>query len=63
MSDKSNGEAVGNGAFWSPAKIPINQQINGADKQIEVASGMTLLDLRRERRDLTGEGNDFRNGG
>jgi len=54
MHEKSNGEAVGNGAYSLPAKLSINLKINGADKQIEVAPWVTLLDLLRERLDLTG---------
>src|SRR3954462_3813362 len=37
-----------------PAKIPIALTINGARKQIEVAPWTTLLDLLRDRLDLTG---------
>ena len=53
MSYKYNGEAVGNGASL-PAKTSINLKINGAERQIEVAPWTTLLDLLRERLDLTG---------
>jgi xanthine dehydrogenase YagT iron-sulfur-binding subunit len=54
MINKSYGSATGNGSPALPAKIPINLKINGADKQIEVAPWVTLLDLLRERLDLTG---------
>ncbi len=54
MNDKSNGEATGNVALAPPAKIPINLKINGAERQIEIAPWVTLLDLLRERIDLTG---------
>jgi len=54
MNDKSNGETARNGALGLPAKIPINLKINGAERQIEVAPWVTLLDLLRERLDLTG---------
>ena len=53
MINQSDGEAAGHGVL-SPAKIPINLKINGLDKQIEVAPWVTLLDLLRERLDLTG---------
>ncbi|HXG83433.1 MAG TPA: (2Fe-2S)-binding protein [Pyrinomonadaceae bacterium] len=54
MNEKSNGEAVGNGALRMPAKTSINLKINGADRQIDVAPWVTLLDALRERLDLTG---------
>jgi xanthine dehydrogenase YagT iron-sulfur-binding subunit len=54
MNDEPNGGGAGNGALSLPAKASINLKINGADKQIEVASWTTLLDLLREYLDLTG---------
>jgi xanthine dehydrogenase YagT iron-sulfur-binding subunit len=54
MNDEPNGGSAGNGALSLPAKASINLKINGADKQIEVAPWMTLLDLLREYLDLTG---------
>ena len=54
MINQSDGEAAGHSVLSLPAKIPINLKINGLDKQIEVAPWVTLLDLLRERLDLTG---------
>ncbi len=53
MNDKSNGDGVENGALL-PAKIPINLKINDVERQIEIAPWVILLDLLRERLDLTG---------
>ncbi|HXG84595.1 MAG TPA: (2Fe-2S)-binding protein [Pyrinomonadaceae bacterium] len=50
MSDKFNGEAE----YSLPAAISISLKINGTERRIEVAPWVTLLDLLRERLDLTG---------
>jgi len=54
MNVNSNGESVGRDALSLPAKSLINLKINNIDRQIEVAPRVTLLDLLRERLDLTG---------
>ncbi|MEJ7860952.1 MAG: (2Fe-2S)-binding protein [Pyrinomonadaceae bacterium] len=54
MNDKTFGEAVGSSSLALPAKISINLKINNRSRQIEVAPWVTLLDLLRERLDLTG---------
>ncbi|MGI9035982.1 MAG: (2Fe-2S)-binding protein [Pyrinomonadaceae bacterium] len=54
MNDKSDGKNNVNAEFLPPAKSKINLKINGLDRQIEVAAWTTLLDLLRERLDLTG---------
>src|SRR5436305_13931726 len=48
-----------------PAKISINLTINGTERQIDVAPWTTLLDLLRDRLDLTGtkKGCDHGQGG
>jgi xanthine dehydrogenase YagT iron-sulfur-binding subunit len=43
-----------NGKFTPPAKQAINLKINNKNVSIEVAPWVTLLDLLRERLDLTG---------
>ncbi|MGI8469804.1 MAG: (2Fe-2S)-binding protein [Pyrinomonadaceae bacterium] len=43
-----------NKQVFPPAKIPINLKINGANVRTEIAPWITLLDLLRERLDLTG---------
>jgi len=54
MNEKSNGESVSNGSLAPPAKTAINLKINEKTVQMEVAPWVTLLDLLRERLDLTG---------
>ena len=54
MTGKTNGASTGNDELALPAKLSINLKINGADRQIEVAPWVTLLDCLRERLDLTG---------
>ena len=54
MTDQSDGEAAGHSVLAPPAKISINLKINGSNRQVEVAPWVTLLDLLRERLDLTG---------
>ena len=54
MNVNSNGESVGRDALSLPAKSLINLKINNINRQIEVAPWVTLLDLLRERLDLTG---------
>ena len=45
---------VGNTTTRLPDKLPIRLTINGKDVHVEVAPWVTLLDLLRERLDLTG---------
>jgi xanthine dehydrogenase YagT iron-sulfur-binding subunit len=54
MSNKSEMETAGQAPALSPAEISISLKINGAQRQIEVAPWVALLDLLRERLDLTG---------
>ena len=54
MKDTAEIQNGGNGEYSLPAKNLINLKINGSDRQIEVAAWVTLLDLLRERLDLTG---------
>lgn len=54
MNNETNGESVGHDAISLPAKSLINLKINNIDWQIEVAPWVTLLDLLRERLNLTG---------
>ena len=49
-----NAETVENARFAPPAKQSINLKINDKDVSIEVAPWVTLLDLLRERLELTG---------
>ena len=50
MNEKSDR----NNNYSSPAKIPIKLKINNRERKIEVAPWVSLLDLLRERLDLTG---------
>ena len=54
MNNKSEMETAGQAPALSPAEISISLKINGAQRQIEVAPWVALLDLLRERLDLTG---------
>ena len=54
MNAEINGKTIENGAYAPPAKERINLKINDQDMSIEVAPWVTLLDLLRERLDLTG---------
>jgi xanthine dehydrogenase YagT iron-sulfur-binding subunit len=54
MSNKSEMEIAGQMPALSPAKISISLKINGVNRQVEVAPWVALLDLLRERLDLTG---------
>ena len=54
MNETANGQTGANGAYAPPAKQRINLKINQKDVSIEVAPWVTLLDLLRERLDLTG---------
>jgi xanthine dehydrogenase YagT iron-sulfur-binding subunit len=54
MVTSSSGEAVKNGTFAPPAKQEINLKINDRNVRVEVAPWVTLLDLLRERLELTG---------
>ena len=49
-----NAETAENARFAPPAKQWINLKINDKDVSIEVAPWVTLLDLLRERLELTG---------
>lgn len=54
MNAEGTGEIIENGAFAPPAKQAINLTINKQNVSIEVAPWVTLLDLLRERLNLTG---------
>ncbi|MGI9034864.1 MAG: (2Fe-2S)-binding protein [Pyrinomonadaceae bacterium] len=54
MKDAAEIRDGGNNKYSLPAKSKINLKINGSDRQIEVAPWTSLLDLLRERLDLTG---------
>lgn len=54
MNAEPNGGIIENSAFAPPAKQLINLTINNQNVSIEVAPWVTLLDLLRERLDLTG---------
>ena len=54
MDTNPNVETIENGAFTPPVKQPLNLKINGQNVSIEIAPWVTLLDLLRERLDLTG---------
>jgi len=54
MSNKSAGKITDFSPASLPAKSSINFKLNGANKQMDVAPWTTLLDLLRERLDLTG---------
>jgi xanthine dehydrogenase YagT iron-sulfur-binding subunit len=54
MNNKSDNEIVGRVSASGPAKSLITLKVNGAEKSLEVAPWTTLLDLLRERLDLTG---------
>lgn len=54
MDTNPNIENIENGAFTPPVKQPLSLKINGQNVSIEVAPWVTLLDLLRERLDLTG---------
>lgn len=54
MNNKSDGKTVGKVPASGSAKSSITLKVNGAEKRLEVAPWTTLLDLLRERLDLTG---------
>lgn len=54
MSHQSARRVAGNISSPLPAASPISLKVNGVVKQIEVRPWVTLLDLLRERLDLTG---------
>jgi xanthine dehydrogenase YagT iron-sulfur-binding subunit len=54
MNHQSPREVVGNASGSLPAASSITLKVNGMVKQIEVRPWVTLLDLLRERLDLTG---------
>ncbi len=51
MNSKSKNETASSSL---PAKTSITLKVNGAEKQLEIAPWVTLLDCLRERLDLTG---------
>lgn len=54
MNHQSTKEVAGNASGSLPAASSITLKVNGIVKQIEVRPWVTLLDLLRERLDLTG---------
>jgi xanthine dehydrogenase YagT iron-sulfur-binding subunit len=54
MNNKSESEIAGKTPSSSPAKSLITLKVNGAEKRLEIAPWTILLDLLRERLDLTG---------
>lgn len=54
MVSEHDNETTRNNEFGLPLKQSINLKINNRDVNIEVAPWVTLLDLLRERLDLTG---------
>ena len=54
MNKKSNGEAAATQAHSSPAVIPTNLKINGANHTINIEPRVSLLDALREFIGLTG---------
>jgi xanthine dehydrogenase YagT iron-sulfur-binding subunit len=54
MKNKSDSEIVGKVQDSGPAKSSITLKVNGAEKRLDVAPWTTLLDLLRERLNLTG---------
>lgn len=54
LNEMENQTTNGFSAAQAPARSRINLEINGEERQIEVAPWVSLLDLLRERLDLTG---------
>jgi xanthine dehydrogenase YagT iron-sulfur-binding subunit len=54
MNNKSDSEIVGKVQASAPVKSSITLKVNGAEKRLEIAPWTTLLDLLRERLNLTG---------
>jgi xanthine dehydrogenase YagT iron-sulfur-binding subunit len=54
MNNKSDGGIVGEVPASGPARSSITLKVNGVEKRLEIAPWTTLLDLLRERLDLTG---------
>lgn len=54
MNNKSAAKTVRESPATLPAKVSITLIVNGAERQLEVAPWVTLLDLLREQLDLTG---------
>src|SRR3954454_8021881 len=54
MADSDTAARAPKEALAPPAKISISLTINGTRRQLEVAPWTTLLDLLRDRLDLTG---------
>ena len=58
MNHESTKEVAVNASGTLPAASSITLKVNGTVKQIEVRPWVTLLDLLRERLDLTGTKKD-----
>src|SRR5262245_51870860 len=54
MNNKSGSEIVGKVQASAPVKSSITLKVNGVEQRLEVAPWTTLLDLLRERLNLTG---------
>lgn len=54
MDNKSKAATNGRALVTLPAKTSITLRVNGAEKHLEIAPWVTLLDLLREHLDLTG---------
>jgi xanthine dehydrogenase YagT iron-sulfur-binding subunit len=54
MNNKSDSEIVGEVQASAPVKSSITLKVNGVEQRLEVAPWTTLLDLLRERLNLTG---------
>jgi xanthine dehydrogenase YagT iron-sulfur-binding subunit len=54
MNDELNGEAVGNGVLYMPAKASIDLKINGVNYHLQIEPRVSLLDALREYVGLTG---------
>jgi xanthine dehydrogenase YagT iron-sulfur-binding subunit len=54
MNNKSDSEIVGKVQASAPVKSSIAMKVNGVEQRLEVAPWTTLLDLLRERLNLTG---------
>ncbi|HEY7181727.1 MAG TPA: (2Fe-2S)-binding protein [Blastocatellia bacterium] len=54
MNNKADGKTIEKVPASAPAKISITLKVNGVEKRMEVAPWTTLLDLLRERLNLTG---------
>ena len=54
MSNEAHSKTTVKFPLAPPAKIPITLKINGAERHLEVAPWVALLDLLRDHLDLTG---------